>query len=70
MALSLILTGIALFLAMGVFAVARARAPDAIMRVYAASAVRRSGTANIDFVIFPPRWLVAEDSFRPPWYHT
>ena len=28
-----------------------------------------AGTANIDFVIFPPRWLVAEDSFRPPWYH-
>ena len=27
---------------------------------------RRSGTANIDFVIFPPRWLVAEHSFRPP----
>jgi homogentisate 1,2-dioxygenase len=27
------------------------------------------GTANCDFVIFPPRWLVAEDSFRPPWYH-
>ncbi|WP_306258995.1 homogentisate 1,2-dioxygenase [Pararhizobium sp. IMCC21322] len=27
------------------------------------------GTANIDFVIFPPRWLVAEHSFRPPWYH-
>lgn len=27
------------------------------------------GTANIDFVIFPPRWLVAEDTFRPPWYH-
>ncbi|MHA6732259.1 homogentisate 1,2-dioxygenase [Devosia sp. A369] len=27
------------------------------------------GTANIDFVIFPPRWLVAENSFRPPWYH-
>ncbi|MGR4000606.1 MAG: homogentisate 1,2-dioxygenase [Alphaproteobacteria bacterium] len=25
---------------------------------------------NIDFVIFPPRWLVAEDTFRPPWYHT
>jgi homogentisate 1,2-dioxygenase len=20
-------------------------------------------------VIFPPRWLVAEDSFRPPWFH-
>lgn len=28
-----------------------------------------AGTANIDFVIFPPRWLVAEDTFRPPWYH-
>lgn len=27
------------------------------------------GTANVDFVIFPPRWLVAENSFRPPWYH-
>ena len=27
------------------------------------------GTANIDFVIFPPRWLVAENTFRPPWYH-
>ena len=22
-----------------------------------------------DFVIFPPRWLVGEDTFRPPWYH-
>lgn len=27
------------------------------------------GTAIIDFVIFPPRWLVQEDTFRPPWYH-
>ncbi|KRA84214.1 homogentisate 1,2-dioxygenase [Altererythrobacter sp. Root672] len=27
------------------------------------------GTANVDFVIFPPRWMVAEDSFRPPWFH-
>ena len=27
------------------------------------------GTANCDFVIFPPRWLVAEDTFRPPWFH-
>ena len=27
------------------------------------------GTANIDFVIFPPRWMVAENTFRPPWYH-
>ena len=28
-----------------------------------------AGTANVDFVIFPPRWLVAEHTFRPPWYH-
>ncbi len=27
------------------------------------------GWANVDFVIFPPRWMVAEDTFRPPWYH-
>lgn len=27
------------------------------------------GTANVDFIIFPERWLVAEHSFRPPWYH-
>jgi homogentisate 1,2-dioxygenase len=28
-----------------------------------------AGRANADFVIFPPRWLVAEDTFRPPWFH-
>ena len=28
-----------------------------------------SGTANVDFVLFPDRWLVSEDTFRPPWYH-
>lgn len=27
------------------------------------------GTAIADFVIFPPRWLVAEDTFRPPYFH-
>lgn len=27
------------------------------------------GTAVADFVVFPPRWLVAEDTFRPPWFH-
>jgi homogentisate 1,2-dioxygenase len=27
------------------------------------------GMANLDFVIFPPRWLVAEDTFRPPYFH-
>ena len=27
------------------------------------------GRANADFVIFPPRWMVAEGTFRPPWFH-
>jgi homogentisate 1,2-dioxygenase len=27
------------------------------------------GRANADFVIFPPRWMVGEDTFRPPWFH-
>jgi homogentisate 1,2-dioxygenase len=28
-----------------------------------------AGVANCDFVIFPPRWQVAEATFRPPWFH-
>jgi len=28
-----------------------------------------AGVANLDFVIFPPRWMVAENTFRPPWFH-
>lgn len=27
------------------------------------------GVGDVDFVIFPERWMVAEDTFRPPWYH-
>lgn len=27
------------------------------------------GQANVDFVIFPPRWMVAQNTFRPPWFH-
>jgi len=27
------------------------------------------GVANCDFAVFPPRWMVAEDTFRPPWFH-
>ena len=27
------------------------------------------GTANVDFVVFPDRWMVSENTFRPPWYH-
>jgi homogentisate 1,2-dioxygenase len=28
-----------------------------------------AGVANVDFVIFPPRWSVAEHTFRPPYFH-
>jgi homogentisate 1,2-dioxygenase len=28
-----------------------------------------AGTSNIDFVIFPPRWLTMQNTFRPPWFH-
>ena len=27
------------------------------------------GISNIDFVVFPPRWMVTENTFRPPWFH-
>jgi homogentisate 1,2-dioxygenase len=33
------------------------------------SASETPGTANIDYVILPDRWMVAENTFRPPWYH-
>lgn len=28
-----------------------------------------AGVANLDFVIFPPRWMVADHTFRPPYFH-
>ncbi|MGI4877775.1 MAG: homogentisate 1,2-dioxygenase [Janthinobacterium lividum] len=43
--------------------------PDPSIFTVLTSASDTPGTANADFVIFPPRWLVAEDSFRPPWFH-
>lgn len=43
--------------------------PDPSIFTVLTSPTEQQGTANIDFVIFPPRWLVAEHSFRPPWYH-
>lgn len=43
--------------------------PDPSIFTVLTSPTDTSGTANCDFVIFPPRWMVAEDTFRPPWYH-
>ena len=43
--------------------------PDPSIYTVLTSASDTPGTANVDFVIFPERWLVMEDSFRPPWYH-
>jgi homogentisate 1,2-dioxygenase len=27
------------------------------------------GVDTIDFVVFPPRWLAMQNTFRPPWFH-
>jgi homogentisate 1,2-dioxygenase len=43
--------------------------PDPSIFTVLTSVTNTPGLANVDFVIFPPRWLVGEDTFRPPWYH-
>lgn len=43
--------------------------PDPSIYTVLTSPSEISGTANLDFVVFPPRWLVAEHTFRPPWFH-
>ena len=43
--------------------------PDPSIFTVLTSPSEMPGTANIDFVIFPPRWMVAENTFRPPWFH-
>jgi homogentisate 1,2-dioxygenase len=43
--------------------------PDPSIFTVLTSPSDTTGVANCDFVIFPPRWLVAENTFRPPWYH-
>lgn len=43
--------------------------PDPSIFTVLTSPTNTPGTANVDFVIFPPRWMVAEHTFRPPWYH-
>jgi len=43
--------------------------PDPSIFTVMTSPSGEAGVANCDFVIFPDRWLVGEDTFRPPWYH-
>jgi homogentisate 1,2-dioxygenase len=43
--------------------------PDPSIYTVLTSPSEIPGTANIDFVIFPPRWMVSEHTFRPPWFH-
>ena len=43
--------------------------PDPSIYTVLTSPTAVDGTANVDFAIFPPRWLVAEHTFRPPWFH-
>lgn len=43
--------------------------PDPSIYTVLTGPSNKPGTAVADFVIFPPRWLVQEDTFRPPWYH-
>jgi homogentisate 1,2-dioxygenase len=43
--------------------------PDPSIYTVLTSQSEVAGTANVDFVLFAPRWLVAEDTFRPPWFH-
>lgn len=43
--------------------------PDPSIFTVLTSPSGEDGIANIDFVIFPERWQVAEHSFRPPWFH-
>lgn len=43
--------------------------PDPSIFTVLTSQTNSPGLANMDFVIFPPRWLVGEDTFRPPWFH-
>lgn len=43
--------------------------PDPSIFTVLTSPSETVGRANADLVIFPPRWMVAEDTFRPPWFH-
>jgi homogentisate 1,2-dioxygenase len=43
--------------------------PDPSIFLVLTSPTDTPGVGNLDLAIFPPRWLVAQDTFRPPWFH-
>jgi len=43
--------------------------PDPSIFLVLHSPGEHEGVSNMDFVIFPPRILAAQDTFRPPWFH-
>jgi homogentisate 1,2-dioxygenase len=43
--------------------------PDPSIFTVLTSPSEIAGTANVDLVVFPPRWMVAEHTFRPPYFH-
>jgi len=43
--------------------------PDPSIFLVLQSITSTPGVDDVDFVIFPPRWLAMEDTFRPPWFH-
>jgi homogentisate 1,2-dioxygenase len=43
--------------------------PDPSIFLVLQSSSDTAGVDSVDFVIFPPRWLAAQDTFRPPWFH-
>jgi len=43
--------------------------PDPSIFLVLQSPGNTPGVDDVDFVIFPPRWLAMTDTFRPPWFH-
>jgi len=43
--------------------------PDPSIFLVLTSPTDTAGVGNLDLAIFPPRWLVQQDTFRPPWFH-
>mmetsp|Transcript_10165 Transcript_10165/g.24870 ORF Transcript_10165/g.24870 Transcript_10165/m.24870 type:complete len:446 (+) Transcript_10165:184-1521(+) len=43
--------------------------PDPSIFTVLSCASDTPGEAAVDFAIFPPRWMVAENTFRPPYFH-